>query len=112
MWIVGIGLLILFEAIADIFSKEYSFQGSALFWTLALSGYIVANIFWLYSIRAGSGLERGAILFSIGSALVAVCIGYFKYGERVGKIETAGFALGLVAIVLIFWPDLINIIRR
>lgn len=104
-WLVFIGLLIVFEIIADIFSKEWSLNGRISFWIFALSGYVVANIFWLRAIRLGSGLSRGAVLFSVGSAIAAVIIGVLVYKESVGKIELIGMALGIVSLILILWHD-------
>lgn len=111
MWIIALGFLITFEAIADILSKEYALHGTFLYWTLALSGYIITNIFWLESIKDGSGLARGAILFSIGSAIVAVLIGALKFHEKIGKVEFAGILVGILAIILIFWSDLAALIK-
>ena len=102
-WIVFIGLLIVFEIIADIFSKEWSLSGRILFWSLALAGYVVANVFWLKAIRLGSGLGRGAILFSVGSAIAAVVIGVVFYREQVGRMEVAGIILGVASLILILW---------
>jgi drug/metabolite transporter (DMT)-like permease len=112
MWIIALGLLIAFEAIADILSKEYSLHGTFLYWALALSGYIIANIFWLESIRKGSGLARGAILFSIGSAIAAILIGAIKYQEKIGRVEFVGILVGVLSIVLIFWSDLVAMVKR
>jgi glucose uptake protein GlcU len=111
MWIIALLFLIAFEAIADIFSKEYSLHGTFLYWTLAFSGYIIANIFWLLSIRKGSGLARGAILFSIGSAIIAVLIGILKFQEKIGRVEFVGILIGILSIVLIFWSDLVTLIK-
>jgi len=111
MWIIALVFLIIFEAVADIFSKEYSLSGSWIYWSLALLGYVIANIFWLESIRKGSGLARGAILFSVGSAIVAILIGALRYQEKIGRIEFVGILVGLLSIVLIFWSDLAMLIK-
>lgn len=76
-----------------------------MYWLLAIAGYIIANVFWLYSIRNGSGLARGTVLFSLCSAIFAVLIGFLVYHETVDKIELIGVSLGIFAIALIFWPD-------
>ncbi len=102
-WIFPISLLIIFEVVADIFSKEYSLKGSWYLWVGAILGYIIANIFWLWSIRIGSGLARGAIIFSVGSAILAVIIGLYFYGETTNKLQIVGMLLGLLSLVLIFW---------
>ena|SRR3989338_9716151 len=102
-WIIPISFLILFEIIADIFSKEYSLKGHWYLWVAAICGYIIANIFWLWGIKTGSGLARGAIIFSVGSAVVAVLIGLYFYGESTNKIQIAGMILGVLSLILIFW---------
>ncbi len=99
MWIFFILLLIAFEGIADVFSKKYELSGTTTMWLLAIGGYIIANTFWLMAIRRGSGLARGAVLFSIGSALVAVLIGLVWYKEPVTKLQLAGVCAGLLSIV-------------
>ena len=102
-WLIPLSLLIVFELIADIFSKEYAIKGSYIFWIAAIISYIIANIFWLSAIKNGSGLGRGAIIFSVVSAIIAVIIGFVFYKEAVTKIELFGVILGLISLVFIFW---------
>ena len=102
-WIFPISLLIFFELVADYFSKEYSLKGGWIFWCLAILGYIVANIFWLNAIRNGSGLAQGAIIFSVGSAVVAVALGILLFKEHVNYIQIVGCLLGVVSLILICW---------
>ena len=102
-WIFPLTLLIAFELVADIFSKEYSLKGGWLLWAGAITGYIIANIFWLSAIKNGSGLARGAIIFSVGSAVVATGIGLLVYNEKVNTLQVIGMLLGIVSLVLIFW---------
>ncbi|TAK56947.1 hypothetical protein EPO17_03350 [Patescibacteria group bacterium] len=102
-WILAISLLILFEIFADIFAKEYSLKQTALFWVLALGSYMVANAFWLVAIKNGSQLARGAVIFSVGSAIAVTIIGLVMYGEEVNKIEIIGMVIGIIAIGLISW---------
>ncbi len=102
-WLPFISLLITFELIADVFSKKWSLSGYWPFWILALAGYVIANIFWLRAIRLGSGLARGALIFSVTSAVAAIVIGIVFYKESVSKPELAGMILGTISLVLIFW---------
>jgi drug/metabolite transporter (DMT)-like permease len=74
-----------------------------------LLGYLIANAFWLYAIKHGSGLARGATIFSVASALFAIIIGLVIYKEQVSLIQVVGMIVGVIAIVLIFWNDLIHI---
>lgn len=102
-WVFPLVLLIVFEGVADILAKEWSVRGRLTWWLLAIGGYVVANTFWLFAIRAGSGLTRGAIIFSVGSAILAVAIGLLLYREEISRMEALGVVLGIVALALIFW---------
>lgn len=102
-WIIPIAFLILFEIVADIFAKEYALKGHWFLWLSAILAYIVANVFWLWSIRTGSGLARGAIIFSVGSAILAIIIGFYFYSESVNKIQIIGMVLGVLSLILVFW---------
>lgn len=104
-WIIPIALLIIFEIIADIFSKEYSLKGHWYLWAGALLGYVVANMFWLWGIKSGSGLARGATIFGVTSAVIAIVIGIYFYKESVSKVQLAGMFLGVVSLILIFWNN-------
>lgn len=102
-WVIPLILLIILESVADIFAKEYSLKGSWYWWVLAIGGYIAANIFWLWAIRAGSGLAKGAIIFSVASAILAIILGVYIYGEQTNKFQFAGMIMGVISLMLIFW---------
>jgi multidrug transporter EmrE-like cation transporter len=102
-WIIPLSLLIIFEAIADIFAKNWSIHRTAWIAITSLSFYVIANSFWLFALKNGAELGRGAIIFSVASAIIAILLGVLIYKEPVSKIQTAGLALGLLSIVLLFW---------
>ena len=102
-WILPIIFLIIFEIIADIFAKEYSLKDHWYFWLGAIACYVIANSFWLWGIKEGSGLARGAMIFSVASAVIAVAIGLYFYHEEATKFQFIGMALGVLSLVLIFW---------
>ena|SRR3989344_7494579 len=104
-WLIPLIILIAFELIADIFAKEWSLRGSKYFWTGAISAYLIGNIFWLYSIRHGSGLARGAIIFSVATATVAILLGVIGYKETLSRTQFFGAILGVISLVLILWTD-------
>ena len=108
MWLIPLFLLIIFEGIADIFSKEWSLNGRLGYWLAAIVAYVTANIFWLAAMRGGSGLARGAALFSVASAVLAVGIGAIVFKENISTYEFAGVVLGILAIVLILWPEIVG----
>lgn len=98
-------LLIGFEAAADVLSKEYSIKGSWIYWAGAIGLYLIANLFWLGAIRAGSGLTKGAMIFYVTSAILSFVIGVLVYKEEITRVQFAGIAVGIVALALIFWPE-------
>ncbi len=102
-WILPLSLLIIFEIIADIFAKEWSLHGNIIRWMGAISSYVVANTFWLIALKNGSGLGRGAVLFSVASAILAAVIGFLFYKEQINKIQLLGVIFGITSLVLIFW---------
>lgn len=103
MWILFLLLLIVFEGIADVLAKNYSLHGGALYFAAAIAGYIAANIFWLFSLRTGAGLARGAVMFSVASAIAAVLLGLLLYRETVSARAVAGIFLGVISLVLIMY---------
>ncbi len=104
-WIFPLVLLITFEFIADIFAKQWSLHRG--FWLAAgaLASYLIANTFWLFALKNGSGLARGAVLFSVASGVIAIGLGLFLYKEEVSRVQLIGLILGLISIGLLFWND-------
>lgn len=103
-WIIPLAILILFEAIADIFAKEWSLGNRSFFYAaLSLLCYLLANSSWLIALKYGSGLARGAIIFSVASAILATVIGLAFYKEHLSTVQLAGVLLGIVSIALIVW---------
>ena len=102
-WIIPIIFLIFSEIVADVFAKEYSLKNRWYFWVGALVAYLIATVFWLWSIKSGSGLARGVTIFSVASAILAVIIGLYFYGEQANRFQIAGILLGTLSLILIFW---------
>lgn len=103
-WILPLVILIAFEMLADIAAKEWSLDSRR--WWLAgasLLAYLLANTSWLIALRNGSGLARGAVLFSVASAILATAIGILLYHEDLSRTQLLGVLLGIASIVLIFW---------
>lgn len=103
IWVIYLSLLVLFESLADILAKEYSLKGHWYLWVAGIAGYIIANIFWLSAMKHGAQLGRGAIIFSVASAILAIIIGVCFYHENTNKIQLIGIVLGIISLVLIFW---------
>jgi multidrug transporter EmrE-like cation transporter len=102
-WIFPLSMLIVFEIIADIFAKNWSLQRTAWIAIASLASYLIANSFWLFALKNGSGLGRGTIIFSVATAIIAVILGIIFYKEPANKFQIIGLFLGIIAIVLLFW---------
>lgn len=103
VWILPFTLLVVFEAVADIFAKEWQVNGGTWRWVASLGAYLIANTFWLFALRNGSGLARGGLMFAVSCAILAIFIGLWLYKEEVTKIQMVGIGLGLLSLCLIFW---------
>ena len=102
-WLIPLSILVLFELVADILAKSWSLNGSWILATGALIAYLLGSTFWLFALKNGSGLAKGAIIFSIVSAILAVALGIFFYKEDLTKLQYIGIAVGIFSLVLIFW---------
>ena len=102
-WLIPLAVLIIFELIADVLAKNWSLQGGFWLAASALAAYLLANTFWLFALKNGSGLGRGAVIFSLASAIIAIILGIFLYQEKVTTAQMIGMILGLISLVFIFW---------
>ncbi len=102
-WVIPLIILVIFEATADIISKTWQLRGDWWIAGLALFTYLLANTFWLISLKNGAGLGKGAVLFSIFSAVLAVIIGVVLYKEEISNIQLIGLVLGIISIAFLFW---------
>jgi multidrug transporter EmrE-like cation transporter len=100
-WVVPISLLIFFEAIADILAKSWQIHRGYTLAAFSLVGYLIANTFWLFALKNGSGLGRGGIIFSVASAALAIIIGFLLYQETISTKQIIGLIFGLVSIIFL-----------
>ena len=101
-WIIPFIIFIILTLFSDVFSKEYALKGHWIFWILAMLGYAIGNGFWLWSIRSGSGLARGAVIYVVITAVFTSVVGLYFYQEQMNKIQIAGIILGILSLILIF----------
>ena len=100
-WLWFILLLVAFELIADIFAKQFGLSGKVVFGVLAILGFILANLAWLFSLRSGAELGKGSILFSALSGIGAVLLGLLVYHEKINRYQLIGLILGIAAIIFL-----------
>lgn len=103
IWAAPLTLLIVFELIADICAKSWSLGKHPYLWIAALLSYIIGNAFWLFALKNGVGLGRGAIIFSLCSEMLALIVGFWYFHEQVSVIQMIGIFLGVLSLILIFW---------
>jgi multidrug transporter EmrE-like cation transporter len=101
MWLLFIGLLVLFELVADVFAKEWSLGRPWWFAAAALFFFLVCNSFWLLALKSGAGLARGVVLFAVGTTLTASTLGILWYREHLSPTQLVGIALGLISVGLL-----------
>lgn len=102
-WILPFSLLILFELVADIFAKQWSVSGRPHIWLVAIVAYCLANFFWLFALKNGVGLGRGAVMFSLVSEALAIIVGLYFFKEHITLMQGVGILLGVVSLVLLIW---------
>lgn len=102
-WVGLMTIVVLIEAISDIVAKEWSLHDKLWIAGIALVGYIATNIFWLYALKAGVGLGRGVVVFSVGSAILGVLVGLIVYKEQITTLQLVGIIFGVISFTLIFW---------
>ena len=93
-WITPLSFLVLGEFCADILAENWSITRSPYLAIGALGAYLLANAFWLFALGNGSGLARGAVLFSVASGVIAVALGVVVYKEHVDPHASCGVVLG------------------
>jgi len=86
-----------------LFSKTWQIKGGWWIAGLALLTCLVSNVFWLISLKNGASLVKGAVIFSVLSAIIAVIVGVGFYKEPMTNIQMIGLVVGVISILLIFW---------
>lgn len=102
-WQIFLFGLILFEIIADIFTKYFSISNKLYLAILAISCYVIANTSWIISMKYHSNLTLGANIFSISTGIIATIIGAGFFGETINTNQWIGIFLGIIALFFIFW---------
>jgi drug/metabolite transporter (DMT)-like permease len=86
---------------APTYRKPEKYVKNFTFAVISIVGFIAANTAWLISLRTGAELGKGAILFSVLSAIGAVVLTIFLYHEKVTPYQYIGLLLGIAAIVFL-----------
>jgi glucose uptake protein len=84
-------------------SRTYVATTNWLWVLLSMSLYIIGNLIMLRLMREG-GLGLAVSISAIAQLILANIIAFLVFNERLTGVQTAGLALGLVAMTLMMWP--------
>jgi hypothetical protein len=99
-WFKFFLLLLLFDAIADVFAEEWLAKGNDLRVLASWAFYASGAACWLLSFHRGAELGRGALIYSVSVAVMGVAIGLF-YGEHLTTMRVIGGLLGMISMGLL-----------
>ena len=103
--LLSVAMLVFLSAASSL----RAYAGGAALWVLllALALYCIGNLMMVPLMKANGmavAMSVSAVLQLVMSALVAVT----AFGERPMTIQWAGIGLGIIAVVLILWPQLVR----
>jgi multidrug transporter EmrE-like cation transporter len=101
LWFALFLAFIVFEEAANILGKQFALSGEYRFAALSLLSFIVCEFPWIFSLRLGLQLSKGAVLFAVIPGICAVLIGTFIYKEKLNFYRFIGIVLGISAIALL-----------
>jgi small multidrug resistance pump len=85
------------------------YAGGGAFWVLllALALYCVGNLM-MVPLMAANGLAVAMSVSAVLQLLLATLVGVTVFGERPFMVQWAGIVLGVAAVVLILWPQMVK----
>jgi len=100
-WFALFLVFLLFEQAANILGKQFALSGRYRFAVFSLLSFFACELPWIFSLRTGLELSKGAVLFSVVPAILTVLIGSLVYKEKATRSQIAGLAFGIVAVALL-----------
>ena len=85
-------------------SRAYVSSENWLWILLSMSLYVTGNLIMIRIMREG-GLGLAISLSSIVQLLLINVIAFAFYGERLTNVQLGGVVLGVVAMMLMMWPQ-------
>jgi small multidrug resistance pump len=97
------GSSLIFMAAASA-SRAYVSNNNWLWVVLSMCLYVAGNLVMIRVMREG-GLGLAISLSAIVQLLMVNVVAFLFFGERLSNLQLVGLALGLVAMVLMMWPE-------
>jgi small multidrug resistance pump len=90
-------------------SSLRSYAGGAALWVLvlALALYCVGNVMMVPLMKA-NGLAVAMSVSAVLQLLLSTLVAVTAFGERPLTVQWTGIALGVVAVTLILWPQIVK----
>ena len=101
LWIAGSSIIFMAAASA---SRAYVSNNNWLWVLLSMCLYVIGNLIMIRIMREG-GLGLAISLSAIVQFLLVNIIAFAFFGERLTNIQMSGLALGVVAMMLMMWPQ-------
>lgn len=91
----------IFEIFGNFFTGLFGSIQNFLLIPLILIVYTIANYFWLYALKDGSGLARGTVYFGVGVVIASALIGFAFYSEGLTLLKLIGITTGIISLFLL-----------
>ena len=101
VWFALFLVFLFFEQAANVLGKQFALSGRYRFAVFSLLSFIACELPWIFSLRTGLELSKGAVIFSVVPAILAVLIGSLVYKEKATRSQFAGLMLGIAAVALL-----------
>jgi|EndMetStandDraft_4_1072995.scaffolds.fasta_scaffold552477_2 small multidrug resistance pump len=85
-------------------SRAYITNSNVLWVVLSMCLYVTGNLLMLRLMRDG-GLGLAISISAISQLVLVNLIAFGFFGEKLSPVQMGGVALGLVAMVLMLWPE-------
>jgi drug/metabolite transporter (DMT)-like permease len=95
-----IALNLLFSTIGDVFAKLWGLTDNMQWLYIGLAVNVVTIFLFMLAVKIG-GLALNTTVILILTIMINVLLGFFIFHEKIGPIQWAGIALGLVSVVLV-----------
>ena len=94
-------ILILTYGFGDFFSKKFGESNSLTLAILACLSYVVTSVVWLFCIKRGMDISKGAVLFGVAAVFAGLFVGCGIFKEPLKILDWIGIFLGITSIIIL-----------
>jgi len=100
VFLVLIVVASLLEVGADLLLKKWSLGNRNVWLILGIGIYLVATIFWAFSLKYDL-MSRAITIFFVLNMVLVVLAGVLIFGEKLSLVNKIGILLGIVSLVVV-----------